>query len=83
MKRYEIIAIRRERGNVGEKDTERIGKQYFTAGFTIGRPALLHHEDVEGRVLVTSFVQSVKEEEDVVELETENTRYILREIQVH
>lgn len=84
MKRYQITHIERHEGEGQEAlDAERIGKHYFTEGFAVGRPALLHHEDTENRVLITSPVLSFTDLHDGVELRTRNTTYTLREIKLH
>lgn len=78
MRTYEITNIQRTTG-MTQMDANRIGKLYFCEEIQVGRPAVLHHYDIEGRVMVTSPVQAIEETAIGLSFKTMNTFYELKE----
>lgn len=79
MRTYEITSINRTTG-MTQMDANRIGKLYFCEQIEVGRPAVLHHYDIEGRVMLTSPVQAIEETAVGLNFKTMNTFYELKEI---
>lgn len=81
MRCYEITDVQRLQGNPAPGfDASRIGKRFFAQPFVVGSSAILHHEQPIGRTMVTTPISAIHEIPGGLELHTQNTLYVLREI---